>query len=301
MCRERSRIARLLQNSEGRDPEEMFAHEEEVARAVDRLATASQNAEERRLEVNRLLGLDPDLRVELTDLDPLKEGDSGETVEEAPEAAFAAAWDRLPEVRIAEIDLFLAELGVSIAKLGRLPKASADLELGSLDTQGSDSNAPVLVNLDLSAPLLDWGDIRRRTTSRTIDREMMRQKIVALARDLRDRLRAADFDCRNARARTHDAMTRLALVRRRASLGDRLRAAGKRDFLDRFTDGLALAAVECEWRRRAIALGTAERMRRYEAGTFPDPLVCERLVNDAARAARKLTEPSEEAPSPEQE
>lgn len=109
------------------------------------------------------------------------------------------------DVKIAEINLFIAEMSILATKKSRLPKLSAGLGLGSQNLYTSLNDAAVVVRLGINLPILDAGDAGRRIRTAEIQRDRERQKVVDLVHRISVDLQDAYRQIRSTRDKLLDA------------------------------------------------------------------------------------------------
>jgi outer membrane protein TolC len=90
---------------------------------------------------------------------------------------FRDVWDKRHDTKAAEASLFVKEMAVIEEKRKRIPSLNAAFGLGSLSLSSTFSQAPVVIQLGASMPLLDFGDIKRGIGKATIERDLARRNI----------------------------------------------------------------------------------------------------------------------------
>jgi outer membrane protein TolC len=98
--------------------------------------------------------------------------------------AIGDAWNRRHEVKLAELNLFLAEMKLLKSKLSWLNYFRISLGFGRFYIYRDAELSNITLNTSIALPILDLGDARRVRKKAEIDRDMARVKAVNLARSL---------------------------------------------------------------------------------------------------------------------
>lgn len=152
----------------------------EIRTLRDQSAQQLSTAESR---LKHLTGLQRAREIKVVDSDGILAAvDNSDYTYTEMEDSLSYAWKHRSDIRIAEIDLFLAEMAVIDAKQSRLPELSFGLGLGSMSMYDSWADRTLVGVLNLSVPLFDWGDARRRIAKAKIERNIQRQRMVDLVR-----------------------------------------------------------------------------------------------------------------------
>jgi outer membrane protein TolC len=141
-----------------------------------------QDALRRLAEANRALGrrlqVNENQDVVITDLPALLSSMDAVVPVSNPDSQFLRdVWDARHDTKAAEADLFLKEMAVLDEKRRRIPSLNASVGIGSISLTSTFSQAPVVVQLGASMPLLDFGDIKREISKATVERDLARRNI----------------------------------------------------------------------------------------------------------------------------
>jgi outer membrane protein TolC len=161
---------------------EVRASLEEVA-----VADAEQRAEQARIELNLLMGRDPDAPATLETL----------TRPAAPPEGEGEAWERVPEIAAAEAESRSASADVTIARAEKLPNLSfrADLGFWASDTRHLNADfwdrtwrdRGYSLSLVLGWPLWDRGALQARLTAAQLSLQQAQRRLEAERRDARSK------------------------------------------------------------------------------------------------------------------
>jgi outer membrane protein TolC len=149
------------------------------------LNDAARALDEARLQLNNLLGREPEQPLSLAPL----------TIPEAPVSFQPAAWLSTPDVRAAEANTAAARSAIAAAQSERRPQVQVSANVGALPVFGSDSGTGPnsgtglggAVLLSMSWPFYDGGVIRARVdrakleAQRALDSEIVVKKQIRLS------------------------------------------------------------------------------------------------------------------------
>jgi len=161
----------------------------EVRSALEEVAAADaeQRAEQARIELNLLMGRDPDVPLALSPLTPPA----------APPEGDGDAWERAPEIAAAEAESRSAKASVAIARAEKLPNLSfrADLGFWASDTRHLNADfwdrtwrdRGLSLSLVLSWPLWDRGALQARMAAAQLSLQQAQRRLEAERRDTRSK------------------------------------------------------------------------------------------------------------------
>jgi outer membrane protein TolC len=167
--------------------------EADVLRTQARLADEAANLEDARrrldqarLELNDLMGRDPDAPLELAPVPPPA----------PPEPRKPDAWNRAPELEQARWDVAAAEAAINTALAGRLPRVDLSADAGLLGpgyeglpqlglSRRLRQDLGTSLTLNFSWPLLDFGIYRGRVSQARLLAAQARRRQEVAARDVR--------------------------------------------------------------------------------------------------------------------
>jgi outer membrane protein TolC len=93
------------------------------------------------------------------------------------DAFFTALWSKRHDTKLLEANLFLEEMAIVNERRKRIPKFTASVGAGSNSLTSSYQQAPFVIQLGLTVPLVDFGDIKRSVTKASIDRDEVKFNI----------------------------------------------------------------------------------------------------------------------------
>jgi len=146
-------------------------------------------------DTNRTLGdrlfVDGAENIAVTDFPELLASIDGVVpVTEPGEDFFSGLWAKRHDTKLLEADLYLKEMAVIDKRRQRIPTLSATLGAGSNSLTSNLTQAPFVIQLGVSMPLIDFGDISREITKAKIDRDLVKQNItrqfLQIYRDVND-------------------------------------------------------------------------------------------------------------------
>ena len=139
-----------------------------------------------------------------------------------------AVWQSHPACRIAELELFQAEMAVIQAKRERLPRLTGSIGLGNLDTWVGNEivEANGVAEIGVTMPLFDAGTISRGIEKAGLRRDLARRNVRILARSLTREVQSAlasrcttQLDADHRRAECEEVRRLAEVAGRGATLG----------------------------------------------------------------------------------
>ena len=203
-----------------------------------------------------LLGLNEGQAVAITDYQDIAISlDQPLTVSLDDPRILQSVWQRRFDTRMAEIDLFLAEMGILEAKRKRVPSLSGSIGVGSFDVQeDEDEEAPAAVELSVSMPLFDWGDIRRAVQKAERHREWAQQHIRLLIRRLQHDLQENVGNLQDSQEAWQQASSTWQAMRNQGQTNQRLLELKQIQPLDALNFELETDAAEIAVHQRQVEL-----------------------------------------------
>lgn len=107
--------------------------------------------------------------------------------------AAAQIWEKHIEARLYELELIAAEAAAQLVALERLPQIDAELGLGDIPLENSDTGASSLLRLNLSLPLYDFGDHSRKVAKAQIVKDRVRSSLKSKITKLYNRAQLASI------------------------------------------------------------------------------------------------------------
>lgn len=183
-----------------------------------------------------------------------------------------AVWQSHPACRIAELELFQAEMAVITARREWLPRLTGSIGLGKADTWVGTNivEASGMAEVSVTMPLFDAGTISRQISKAKLSREMARRNVRilahSLARDVQSALaslRTAQFAAEHCRQESED-------VRRLTEVAGQGAALGQGDPLLPFA--LRVYRVETELEVLEANLKLAKAWLAYQSARGEEPV-----------------------------
>ena len=234
------------------------------------------------------LGLAADSEPELGSLDfllkvpPLPERPAGEG---EVRQWLPSVWQSHGACRIAEDELFQAEMAVIGAKRERLPRLTGSVGLGNIDTwvgtQLVEANA--IAEIGISMPIFDAGTISRGVEKSVLNRNLARRNVRMQAQSLAREVQSASGALRAAHVEVEHRRAECEEVRRLADTAGRSAGIGQGDPLLPF----ALRVYRLEAERGAseanVKLAKAWRAYRVAVGEPPVPGLASSILDGLVR------------------
>ena len=175
-----------------------------------------------------------------------------------------AVWEAHPAARIAENELFVAEMAIVEARRERMPRLTGSIGLGDLDTRVRETNvdARSMVELGISVPLFDAGTISRHIKKAGLDRDLARRNLSIQVSSLAGEIQTAAAHLRAVQAQAEGWRTETEELHRLADLADRGAALGQGDPL--LPHMLRVYQAEAELGVREAAMDLAKAWRAYQ-------------------------------------
>ena len=153
-------------------------------------------------------------------------------------------WYQREDVRLAEMDLFLAELTIIEAKRKKWPKPFFSIGLGNvllLSENGSEAFVPIV---GASVPLLDMGDARRQVEKAINIRDMAKEKLAAMLRQIVEEVLDAKLQAKLHRERLRRAQDELEREVQSLETKEKLLSLNRTDMIDLCTAKLSKTKAE---------------------------------------------------------
>jgi outer membrane protein TolC len=248
----------LLERAGRIKPERVFEYQYQY----DTSSQLYQEAVRRLAEINRVLGsrlaIDGSQEMVIAGFSELLASlDGFAPAAQLDESFFSSLWAKRHDARVAEAELFLKEMAVVDARRKRIPNVSASFGLGSLALSSTFNQAPFVVQLGASMPLLDFGDIKREVGKARIESDLAKRNITLLflqiQRDVTD-ASAALSEAIAARKTAEDFRNRIVQQDR---ANRKLVSLGLADPIDLLVPQMRAGEAEIEMKRA--------RMNAYKA------------------------------------
>jgi outer membrane protein TolC len=221
-----------------------------------------QDAVRRLAEINRALSsrllIEGTQDVVITDLPELLS--SMDTLAPVPEPDmqfFRDVWEKRHDTRAAEAALFVKEMAVIAERRKRIPSLTASFGLGSLSLTSTFSQAPVLVQLGASMPLLDFGDIKREIGKASIERDLARRNINLLLLKIQRGVLDSSAALSEAIAARRATEGQRRLISEQSEASQKLVAAGLVDPIDLLNFKVRASELDIELARTRINVSKA--------------------------------------------
>jgi len=245
------------------------------SRARLREAEARLAAEQRSLA--RFLGLNGRQKFGVADTPEIFVADS---VRAREDLSVSQVWARRGEARLAEMELLAAEVGVTLAEKGRLPRISASVGVGSIQLSSQDEEAASVVQLEFTLPLLDFGDNARRVAKARSARDLARRKVERLARHLWQEAGETAVGLSEVMARTDMVKDLLTRMRRQNELNQRLVDQRSIEPVEALSFRMELWEMEITYEKALLALKQAASAYRLSHGEPFAPGLADELFQD---------------------
>ncbi len=230
--------------------------------AARRCAWTREEAQQRfgaaRDEALSMLGIDPRTDIRISDISEVLP--HPENFAEDDWDFVKVAWQQRNDVRVAESELFMAEMRIVNAKRKRLPRPTAALGVGNMLLQ-TNQQAVFMPSLQVSMPLFDMGDVKRQVQKAKAERDIAEENLNVKARDLVCSMRNAVSEVRLAQGRLKSVQESLQSEQDYRARTERLVAVEREVPLTLFSAKLAEAEAELdlntatyEFQRAALAL-----------------------------------------------
>ncbi len=145
--------------------------------------------------------------------EPISIIDAGQTItiNSSPKIAKitpALVWKNHTEARLYELELIAAEAAVQLIALERLPQIDAELGIGDIPLEKSES-ASSLLRLTVAFPVYDFGDHSRKLAKTQISRDRVRKSLKSKITKLYNRAQMASIAHANAKDHLKQATSTL--------------------------------------------------------------------------------------------
>lgn len=183
-----------------------------------------------------------------------------------------AVWRDDPACRVAELELFQADMAVVAAKRERLPRLTGSIGLGDLETwvDGERIRTHATAGVGITMPLFDAGTISRNIKKAELQRNLARRNARNLSWSLVHDVHTALVTLQIAQSEADHRQTDCTEVRRLAAEAERSAALGQGDPLLPYT--LRIYRVEAELGALAAKFNLAKAWRAYQASLGKEPV-----------------------------
>lgn len=188
LSREAFTLAKVYAQQKRLDVAALASWKSRITRLEIELAAVRNQLKAQQYAINDLIGRNVLQPIVITDLDSILEVDNKEIYAKYTPSEI---WRKHSEARLYELELIAAEAGAHLVALERLPEVNAQLGLGSIPLDSSDTNASSLVRLTLSMPLYDFGDHSRKVAKTHITRDRVRDSMKSNITKLFNRVQLA--------------------------------------------------------------------------------------------------------------
>jgi outer membrane protein TolC len=169
------------------------------------------------------------------------------------QAKVLKAWQQRNDIKIAEINLFLAKMGINQAKQKRLPQISTSLGLGNIILRSNEGSAPIVPFIGFSAPLIDMGDISRGVKKAELYYDSVKEDIMALALKLVADTQDAVAQMTLSAEQLKEAQQVLNTEQKNVEIQNQLLTAHRTDPLDLFKAKLSADEASVDYYRSLYA------------------------------------------------
>ena len=267
-----------------------WKHREQVAlREQSEVARRKKSVlESLRMELGLVADAEPDLGSLdfLLKILPLPERSAGEG---EVQQWLPGVWQSHAASRIAEIELFQAEMGVIGAKRERFPRLTGSIGLGDIDTRvGSDIvEANALAEIGISMPIFDAGTISRGVEKSVLNRDLARRNVGIQARSLAREVHNTSGALRAAHLEVEHRQAECEEVRRLADTAGRSAGIGQGDPLLPFALRVYRLEAELGALEADMKLAKAWRAYRVAVGEQPVPGLSSSILDGLVRDSGK--------------
>lgn len=221
-----------------------------------------QDAVRRLAETNRALGsrllIQGTEDVVITDLPELLSSmDALAPVPDPDTQFFRDVWEKRHDTKAAEASLFVKEMAVIEEKRKRIPSLNASLGLGSLSLSSTFSQAPVVIQLGASMPLLDFGDIKRGIGKASIERDLAKRNIDLLLLKIQRSVLDSSAALSEAIAARKAIEGQRKLISAQSEASQKLVAAGLVDPIDLLNFKVRASELDIELAQARISVSKA--------------------------------------------
>ncbi len=170
---------------------------------------------------------------------------------------FTGVWGKRHDARAAEANLFVKEMAVVEKRRKRIPNITASFGLGSVNLTSSFQQAPVVIQLGATMPLLNFGDIKREVEKASIERDLARKNISLMLLRLQRSVLDASAALSEAAA-SHKALeNQRRLVFEQSESSKKLLAAGMLDPIDLLDFRVRISMLDIELAKERSNLSKA--------------------------------------------
>ena len=248
---ELARIGRLK-------PEQLIQYQAQYESAARLYRGAVDRLQEINREICNQLFTDCSREVEITDFSDLLSRGTAAVPAAKPDAqAIQAAWDQRHDTRSAADDLFVKEMTVIAERRKRIPVVSPSFGLGSMALTSSFNQSTAVMQLGITMPLLDFGDIKRAVSKAVVERDLARGNIAVLV--LRTQREVQDSTAALAQmiAARESSEEQREVIARQTDASDKLISAGVLDPLEGLDLSVRRAEAEIDAARARIDVAKA--------------------------------------------
>ena len=194
-------------------------------------------------------------------------------------------WQSHAACRIAENELFQAEMAVIGAKRERLPRLTGSIGLGNIDTWVGTQNveANAVAEIGISMPIFDAGTISRGVQKSVLSRDLARRNVRIQAQSLAREVQSASGALRAANVELEHRRAECEEVRRLADTAGRSAGIGQGDPLLPFTLRVYRLEAELGALEANMKLAKAWRAYRVAVGEPPVPGLSSSILDGLVR------------------
>ncbi|MCP4215474.1 MAG: TolC family protein, partial [bacterium] len=182
--------------------------------------------------------------------------------------AIIDAWNHRHEVKLAELDLFMAEMQLLKTKRNWLNFFKVSLGVGRFFIYRDVEQANITLNTTVALPILDMGDMKRTKKKAALDRDMARVKAKHLARRISREVREALDHFTLVREKLEAAENILKKAKVREKMMNSLLRLGRATSLDLFTTRVAALETESRYNRVSMEFQKAILEFKKASGTL---------------------------------
>ncbi len=199
------------------------------------------------------------------------------------------AWTGRPEVKLAELDLFLAEMKLMRTKLSWLKYFRLSLGVGRFHVMyEDDEQSAIRVNTSIAIPLLDLGDHRRLKKKARLNREMARMKVVKTARNISREIRGAMTDVKRRRRKLANRKDMLQQARQQKDMIEDLLRLNQAELTDLYEARLAALEAEAKLIKAAFESEKARLNLEKTRGSLFNHHTAEKLFKHSQKRRKLL-------------
>ena len=213
-------------------------------------------------DMNRTLGnrlaIDGAQNIVVSDFPEFRESIDGVApATQLNEEFFSALWARRHDTKLLEAELFLKEMAIIDQRRKRIPKITGTVGAGSTVLSSSFTQAPFVLQLGASMPLVDFGDIKRNVSKAIIDRNLVERNITLLFLQIRRNVNDASASLSETLAARKAADNYCKEVALQLETNQELVTAGFADPIDMLASKVHAGEAEIELTRARLNVTNA--------------------------------------------